>query len=564
MRRKPGPVRLRPGRRAGPTPPAADQRLLPARSEPDPSAGGHTGRGLAVAEARPVPEGRHGPDGPAPSPTPGDRTLDRVAVSAGLLAAAAIAMEPGIGLDAWWHLAAGRWMANHGAVVTTDPFSFTRLGEAWVHPGWPVDLLLYLVHGVAGQAGLNLLVAAVFTAAFALLWRLLAGPPLLRLGVLLLAALTSAVGATPRPLVFSLLLTAGFVMVLERERHAPTRWLWALPAGMAVWANVHGAFAAGLLLLGLHLTGQGVVAARGARRSRRTWRDHRRSLARPAAVLAASVVAVTLNPFGWRMLLYPVRTVGLDSLGAAIQEWQPPDFTALESLPLLVLLVAAVVVLARSRRPVHPTEILLVAVFGYLALTAVRHAPLFALAAAPVLARHAATLLPARRGTGAGSPPGSRSRPRGPRWAPAAVVGLSVVLAVGAAVPALTPAGNAATGKLIPVEAVKALERHRPPGELFHDYGWGGYLIWTLPDAHPTYIDGRTDLFGDALMAEYLATRSARPGWEETLKRRGIRTALIGADSPLAAALTAAGWHTLYRDAQAVLLTAPAASASQS
>lgn len=480
-----------------------------------------------------------------------------MAGTAGLLAVGAIAMEPGIGLDAWWHMASGRWMVEHGQVLTTDAFSFTRLGEAWVHPGWPVDLLLYAVHAVGGAGGLNLLVAAVFTAAFGLVWRLLSGPPLLRVAVLLLAAMTSAVAATPRPLVFSLLLFAAFVWVLERDRQSRTWLVWALPAGMAVWANVHGAFAAGLALIGLYLAGEAADAVLRSRRSPGSWHDRRRGLGRLAAVLVLSVGAVAVNPFGWEMLAYPARTLAVDSLGAVIQEWQPPDFTALESLPLLGMLVAGSAALARSPRPVHPTEVLLVAAFGCLSLTAVRHAPLFAVVAAPVLARHAAGLLPARL---AGRAPARTASGRPPsRAGPAAVVALSLLLAAGAALPALTPAGNAAaTRELIPVEAVKALERHRPPGHVFHDYDWGGYLIWTLQGSHPTYIDGRTDLFGDTLMREYLATRAARPGWQETLKARGIRTALIDADAPLAQALTRAGWRTLYRDRQAVLLTAPA------
>ena len=46
-------------------------------------------------------------------------------------------MEP----DMWWHMAVGRWMAQHGTFISIDPFSYPD--TPWVAYSWLFELLLY-------------------------------------------------------------------------------------------------------------------------------------------------------------------------------------------------------------------------------------------------------------------------------------------------------------------------------------------------------------------------------------------------------------------------------------
>ena len=43
------------------------------------------------------------------------------------------------------------------------------------------------------------------------------------------------------------------------------------------------------------------------------------------------------------------------------------------------------------------------------------------------------------------------------------------------------------------------------PGPLYNTLDWGGFLIWYMPD-RPVAIDGRTDLYGDDLDAQFFNT----------------------------------------------------------
>ena len=68
------------------------------------------------------------------------------------------------------------------------------------------------------------------------------------------------------------------------------------------------------------------------------------------------------------------------------------------------------------------------------------------------------------------------------------------------------------------------------------------------------YVDGRPDMYGDHFMDLFVRTWQARPGWQATLRRRGVRLALVEPTSGLGRALaTARGWRVAYHDAVAVL-----------
>jgi hypothetical protein len=107
--------------------------------------------------------------------------------------------------------------------------------------------------------------------------------------------------------------------------------------------------------------------------------------------------------------------------------------------------------------------------------------------------------------------------------------------------------------EIFPVQAVAWIEINHPDGNLFNDYNWGGYLVWELRDM-PVFIDGRTDLYDDELLTDYLLTLSGEADWQQTLDRFGVEVVLIKRDSGLARALEhTVGWSREYADGLAVV-----------
>jgi hypothetical protein len=119
--------------------------------------------------------------------------------------------------------------------------------------------------------------------------------------------------------------------------------------------------------------------------------------------------------------------------------------------------------------------------------------------------------------------------------------------------PLSTELNEKVTADMLPVDAVRFLQTEQPPGPLFNSYNWGGYLIWELPD-YPVFVDGRTDLYDDEFLTEYLSIFLAQEGWEEGLDRYQINLVLIEPESMLGRILEEQGhWQLLYDDHQAMV-----------
>src|SRR5439155_25750048 len=120
---------------------------------------------------------------------------------------------------------------------------------------------------------------------------------LLPAAITLFAAATSTVHWLARPHVFTFLGVAVFGAVLDgwHARRLSGRWLWLLPPAMALWANVHGGFLIGFLLIGAYAGADVLRALAGADATAAGARRRLRSL---APVAGATLAATALNPSG--------------------------------------------------------------------------------------------------------------------------------------------------------------------------------------------------------------------------------------------------------------------------
>ena len=515
-----------------------------------------------------------------------------------ILAVFTMALRFSIGPDTYWHLRAGDWMLSEGSLLKVDPFSLTRLGSEWIYPGWLAQIALIAVFRLMGFPGLNLLTALAVTTTFAFVWMTMREGPLLRAFVLLLAATASAVYWSARPHIFTFLFTAVTLWALAKFRREGSRVIWVIPVLTAVWANVHGGFVIPILLIGLEIlatildilppklriaiqklgnasasNGGGVSAeevveleprmsaANGEPISEsglepKGQQDPRMGKLKTLIwVGLASVIAILVNPFGVEMLTYPLRTISIGVLQDFIQEWQSPNFHQIEVQPFLWLLLIVFMVMAISPRRPTSIELIHVGIFAYLGFVAARNIALFALVSAPVLSRHLDAILvnwlPRRTG---GQELSSRlTRPLN--------VLLLVLITFAALIKGSLPLSNRfneeTIAEFMPAEAVEYLRTNQPQGPLLNSYNWGGYVLWSLYPEYLSFVDGRTDLFDDAILEEYLDAWRGDDGWQEVLGKWGIRTVLIETDSPLARELLREGWTAVHEDEQATVFTGP-------
>ncbi|MBM2843591.1 MAG: hypothetical protein HW404_1428 [Anaerolineales bacterium] len=471
---------------------------------------------------------------------------------------AAMAVRPSFDTDTWWHLRAGQWIVENLQAPRIDSFSSTMRGSPWAYPGWLAQVVMLGVYRLGGLAGLTAFSAVLVGVAFLFLWPLLEGPLLLRAAILLLAAATSAVYWAARPHIASFALAALFLWALDQwHRGRRPRVIWLLPLAMALWVNLHGGFAIGFILLLMYFAAALVDLVAIPVRHRGTWgeawRVRRGEVATLAAVLLLCLAAGAVNPHGPAILAYPFKTVSLPVLQSYVQEWQPPDLRTLQLLPFLGMLLFLIVALGIRRTTPTTTELFTAGGWMALALLAVRNVPVFALAAAPVIARHtSAALRSVDRG------PASGTTVREKRALNAALgAGLLTLLLAWTAVQASPGRTRAHLEAQVPVAAVQSMRELRPDGNLFNDYNWGGYVLWELSPAYSTFVDGRTDVFSAEVFEDYVLLWATQPGWEAAIERWNIAVVLLPPRSPLVTALREAGWEARFSDDQAVVLLRP-------
>src|SRR5579862_7611865 len=164
--------------------------------------------------------------------------------------------------DFWHHLARGRVIVTEGHLLDHDVFTFTAGGESFQDVNWLSQVVYFLLFDQGGLALVRIVNSLIMAVALGLLVRLCytrcaSRSAAMAIGTLTFLGLWQVL--TIRPQTFSLLLFVIIYDILERsERQA--RLLLVVPFLMALWANLHGAFPAGLMLVGCFLIAAAVRA----------------------------------------------------------------------------------------------------------------------------------------------------------------------------------------------------------------------------------------------------------------------------------------------------------------
>ncbi len=450
--------------------------------------------------------------------------------------------------DFWWHLKTGQYIADHHSLPFPDPFAYTTSAAAADRDAgqvqhfnltheWLSQLLMYTVYAVAGFPGIvvtrALLLAGLCGIAGFLAFRLstnfYAG-----IAAACAAASVMVAFAADRPGVVTFLGVAIFVTLLELRRG----W-WALPPLALLWANCHGGFFLGWVVLLAY-------CAETLPFWPRRWRplDSRKLWLVTACAIGAS--AINPNGFGVLSTVFAYRR---SPMTASLLEWKPPSLWG-SPYGFDILLYAAALVLIFSWRKVRPAHWILFATFAAASLSAFRNTALIGFLA-PVLI---ATYFPFRMKV-----------PKHLAWVPPilAAAGAAAVFAQGR-----SPQLRVALWT-IPSGAADYLLEHHVTGPIYNTYEQGGYLIWRVWPQERVFIDGRS--LSDAVYRDYrqilynagsYADQVAGPR-EELLNRYGVQAVVMntmdyvsGTLYPLAIALAnpiSAEWELVYDDPQAVV-----------
>jgi hypothetical protein len=457
--------------------------------------------------------------------------------------------DPGLG----WHLRNIDAIAAEGWWLSTDSFSGPRGGQQWLTNQWLGDLALYFSWHWGGLEGIAAIVAIVLALTYRQLYLMLIDDgvpwPLAALWAFA-AALGSSLAWVARPKIFTLLfvmITAYTVDRFHRGKCTQRQTLWLLPIFL-LWANTHGGFVAGLIILAVAVC---VEACLSLGIPYRTDIAAARQRLQHVVLLLVTAAAVTLiNPYGWKLYPWVFHLLGNEFFMNLHTEWLSPNFHDAGALRYESIMLAFPLLLAFSRRKsVSLVALALSLVWLHFALNGMRYVALWVVIVVPLLARLSADLLKTfseRR-----MPGGGGHQPPLARGGLAAVL---VVVLVTAGWARYVDGYSRSAEQNIPTEALAYVLEHHDGQAIFHDYNWGGWLTWHGWPQVKNWIDDRNEVQGQAHIEQYFDLIAAKPGWEETFAGRRVGWVCISSGRPLDRALSAhAKWTERYRNTVAVV-----------
>ena len=438
--------------------------------------------------------------------------------------------------DLWGHLSYGRWIWQHGALPATEPFLPLAQGVSLVDTSWLAQLLGFAMYSVTGPVGLQFAMAASITGTLALIAYSLyqhthrATMACLGMGVFLwLAVQQFCVGwgdmpTLIRPQVLGVLIyTWIFCRVVSG---APLRRDWILiPLATCLWANLHGSFVMGPLLLVTLSVGRGLDVLIRTGTWKAVWRDAR--AVNWFLIAELSAVAALLNPYGVG-LYAEVLTFASNANLMDLLDWEPLTLRDGQGRAIATVAALLMVLYRLSPRRVSLGEFLLLAGLGAWALWASRMLIWFSIPAAYYTALHWNAVRQRRV---------PKSEVTMPHRA-----GMWTVVAVGACWIgfALSPIGVFAMHRKqaplkntvsadTPIGAVEYLLKQKEPlrGQVFNSYEWGDYLQWAGPKDIQLFVNSHVHAIPREVWQSYLSISRAGANWDDQLDRYGVNYVII-------------------------------------
>jgi hypothetical protein len=472
--------------------------------------------------------------------------------------------------DTGWHVRTGEWIFETRMIPRHDSFSHTMAGREWFAWEWLADVAMAFLHRHWGLAGVVGAAALILLASYAALYRMMIrrrADEIVAFVTTIFVALSGIVHWLARPHVVSIVLMVFWLAAVEDFRRNRSRWIYFLPLGIALWANLHGAFVATFPTLAAYAIGEWIeFAARGE-----WWNEKLRRVLRVYGIVGAlSVVAALATPYGFRLYGHLWGYLTDTKLLSSISEFQSPNFHTLDGKMIEILLFLGIVAAVNAVRRRQFVESLVLMFWGHMALQSERHITLASVAFAPIIAEQWSGLIAEaadRIAAGAGKVAKALRAARD--WYRATIAidrqltGAFVSVTMFAFVIAMTGSGLA--GKLLPLQfnpnrfpaaAADFILRTNPEGKMYSSDQFGGYLIYRLYPRFKVFLDGRSDFYRQgAVLDDYDKIATVKPQWAGLLDKYDVQWMTLSPDEPLALIALASGrWQSVYQDSVAQIL----------
>lgn len=448
--------------------------------------------------------------------------------------------------EIWCHLRTGTWILGNHAIPRTGLFSqFSN--SHWIDFSWLYDAVCGAAYDLFGPRAVPLLLM-VFKVALGAVIFLVAGG---RRKFWWAAAFSAWAQFTilqrqPLPNLFSICflgLTLHWILEARRGNDL-THLLW-LPPLFLLWANLDAQFVLGLLLIFIFVA---VELTERTLRLQGIWNgeSQRIPLIHVIATLAACVVATMITPYHIHLITAALQSAYSPTLFKNFAFMAAMSFRQPEHYVLASLLFSACLGLGRQRS--HDFfKLLVLTLWAALAFRIERDNWMIVLASIAILGEVI--------GSHGERSAGQRSANK--EWFYVAA-GVTIVLTLSFFSLPTNQILETRIEQVFPAKACDYIQDNHLSGPIFNDYGWGGYLMWRLPE-YPVSIDERLNLYGDEFSGAYFEVVMGKRRMETLPSFASAQLLLLPVNLAMAKALTTIPalqqqFREVYQDEIAIVL----------
>lgn len=456
------------------------------------------------------------------------------------------------------HLTLGGTILETGNIPIRDIFSQTMSGQPLSPHEWMAAVIFRLFYDWKGLSGVvlytSILLGSVFWLISYRVYRNSLSTPI-TLILIILGIAGSRIHWLARPHIFTYLFLFLWIELLQSRIKFIWKWIISI-ALMLMWVNTHGAFVTGYVVIGILIAGSLLDMFRN-----RQTKESLGKIREYLLILITGLLASLINPSGMNIWQTIIGFLSSRYLVSHTAEYMPPVLYHAGVLPFTILVVLGLVLIGISFKNLSFEKILLLIIFAIFGITSGRNIPLYILVAVPILAGGYSKILPKMKMSlddqyyEEDSLHDTRSILNRLKWVAASALILffigwcSLLFIQGLSM------RNQYLPEKFPVQAVDWLEDHPQSGNIFNDFGWGGYILYRLWPEQKVFIDGQTDFYGEVLTKDYEVISGTYQGWQSALEKHQIDWILLPVGSKLVKELDKdTQWSQLYRDDTAVIL----------
>ena len=232
------------------------------------------------------------------------------------------ALDINIDYDFWARLIVGKSFFQTGTLFNNDFYSFGKTHEFIDHE-WGSSLIFYLIQNYFGDVGLFVFKTTILFLTFFFIVKTIKlkfSPSKLHFLLFFFAihSICYNIFSTIRCQIFSFFFFVFYIYILEYTRKTKNyRILWVLPVLNIIWANLHGGFVLGIVLI--------LLFALGEKLNNKPIKPY-------LLTFFVSNLTSFINPYGMKYLIYIFDAFFLNRIH--IPEWQSAFFNKNYTLAL--------------------------------------------------------------------------------------------------------------------------------------------------------------------------------------------------------------------------------------